>query len=259
MPQVLKIRVPVLVSKVRHPLCHTSPAAQRSKVKQTKRGRNDASTDEDEEEALPKETKKALKSAVIKDPAKKKHKPALPSSDDELPVVPKRRGRPPKPVSEANARFATPVFVEIAQAPTVQHAKNSAKDRFIKQAPKRAGPFELTEKMGWERFLRDIAEITDQQTENFDTTSMSWSFQKKEMYPLTNAAGFKTMVTQVKSLKDPSSAIIVVSLPIPKAQRTTIRAPQTMAEQLEQRLDRMPDDSLYGKKVRLHRRTSRSP
>lgn len=76
---------------------------------------------------MPKKAKKALKSAVIKDPAKKKHKPtkAAPSSDDELPIVPKRCGRPPKPISEANARFATPVFIEIAQAPIVQHASKS--------------------------------------------------------------------------------------------------------------------------------------
>ncbi|EDQ99975.1 uncharacterized protein LACBIDRAFT_334562 [Laccaria bicolor S238N-H82] len=138
------------------------------------------------------------------------------------------------------------------QKPTkLQHAKNSTKDRFIKQAPKRAGPFELMEKMGWERFLCEVVEITGQETENLDTTSMSWSFQKKEMYPLTNVASFKTMVTQVKSLKDPSSTIIVICLPIPKAQQTTIWAPQTMAEQVEQRLGQMPDDSLYGKKLSI--------
>ena len=44
---------------------------------------DDAPTDGKEEETLPKKTKKALESAVSKDPAKK-HKPttAAPSSDD---------------------------------------------------------------------------------------------------------------------------------------------------------------------------------
>jgi hypothetical protein len=105
--------------------------------------------------------------------------------------------------------------------------------------------------MTWETFMTGVAKIAHIEKENIMISTVceavKWSFQKKNPLPLKDETGFKTLMRQVKGIKDPDSAIIIVHLP-PLANRRQSeqghKAPATDS------IDGQHDDStMYGKKV----------
>jgi hypothetical protein len=159
----------------------------------------------------------------------------------------KQRGRPRKAIEDPQSRqFLVPVFVEMAVAPKLVRGRTPRGDKFVKQPPSTEGPFSLTQGIDWDAFVTEIARVVRLDKENLVVSTMTWSFQRKAVLPLTNEGGYKTMIQQIRVLKDPSSAIIVVSLPMPqtKASRShNVNDSELSAMGHE-------DNSLWGKKVR---------
>jgi len=161
---------------------------------------------------------------VSKEPQKKSKTVASDSdasdTDNLLPVImPKPQGCPPKSEQDVKTRrFAVPVYVEVAQLPVLKRGKTFKGDRYVKQPATAEGPFTISQKTTWNDFLAEVAEVAGINAENINAsiTSMTWSFQKKNPLPLTGTSGFKTMVQQIKVLKDPESAIILVTLLVPR-------------------------------------------
>ena len=162
-------------------------------------------------------------------------------ADTEVPVAqPKKRGRPRKIVDDtpvAPKVWSVSVFVEIASAPKLQTGKTPRGDKFVNMPATMGGPFVFMRKMGWDKFMEEVAEIVDVDIENLGLDGMTWGFQeKKAKLPLTNEHGFQTMWNQIKNHHDLSSVIIIVYHPIPcvKQSRATLRegrrAPQTVTD-----------------------------
>jgi hypothetical protein len=228
----LKIRIPVSVDKRKH--------------------WTDDSPSSEAEDAPSK--KKKLKSSTLT-PTKQSEKGV--EDDDTLPNVvtiqaKKRRGRPKAAnVPHANKAFLVPVFLEIAQEPVLMRGKTHKGDKFIKQPPITDGPFHLTRKTTWEKFRKEVADIAGIDKENFSTISegLKWSFQKKCPLPLKDEMGFKTLMLQVKGMKDPNSAIIIVSLPPLTPHQSGHKACESEINAFG---DTQHDDgTIYGKKVSL--------
>jgi hypothetical protein len=179
---------------------------------------------------------------------RKRGRPRKKQPSDKLP--PKPRGRPRKTIEDPESRqFLVPVFVEIAVAPKLVRGRTPRGDKLVKQPPSIEGPFNLTPGMGWDAFITEIANVVGFDKENLIVSTMTWSFQRKAVLPLTSEDGYKTMIQQIRVLKDPSAAIIVISLPAPwtKAIRSqNINDEEVLAMRHE-------DNSLWGKKVRVRK------
>jgi hypothetical protein len=186
----------------------------------------------------------------------KKHGEKDVEDDDPLPVIAtkqaKKRGRPKTTKADStNKDFSVPVYLEIAQEPVLVRGRTHKGDKFVKQPPIIDGPFHLTRKMTWERFVVEVTEIAGIEKENFSTVceGLKWSFQKKRPLPLKDETGFKTLMLQVKGMKDPDSAIIILSLP-PLANK-----PQSGRKARESEANHVfsdgphNDGTMYGKKV----------
>ena len=166
--------------------------------------------------------------------------------------VKKQRGRPKTANgARANKDFLVPVYLEIAQEPVLMRGKTHKGDKFVKQPPITDGPFHLTRKMTWEIFRKEVADIAGIGKENFGTISegLKWSFQKKCPLPLKDEMGFKTLMSQVKGMKDPNSAIIIVSLPPLAKSRSKHTAYESEINAFSDAQD--DDGSIYGRKVSL--------
>ena len=110
-------------------------------------------------------------------------------------------------------------------------------DKFVNMPATMGGPFVFMRKMGWDKFLEEVAEIVDVDIENLGLDGMTWGFQeKKAKLPLTNEHGFQTMRNQIENHRDLSSVIIIVYHPIPRVRqsRATLRegqhAPQMVTD-----------------------------
>jgi hypothetical protein len=82
-------------------------------------------------------------------------------------------------VTCANKDFlVVPVFLEIAQELVLMRGKTHKRDRFVKQPPITDGPFHLTQKITWQNFKKEVADIAGIDKENFSTISkgLKWSF-----------------------------------------------------------------------------------
>lgn len=160
------------------------------------------------------------------------------------------RGRPRKAPHIVSRRkeFAVPVFIEIAQAPVLTRGKTPKGDKYMKQPPVTDGPFHLTPKMTWAEFMEQLSEVANIEKENTNSiVGMKWSFQKKSPLPLKDATGFQTMMKQVRGLKEPDTAIIIVALP-PTVNRCR-NDRETGGIDLEVPENRHNDGTMYGKKV----------
>jgi hypothetical protein len=109
-----------------------------------------------------------------------------------------------------------PVFVEMAVAPKLVRGKTHRGNKWVKQSPNSNGPFSLAHRTTWSTFVKEIAEMPGLDKENLTVEAMTWSFQKKTVLPLTNKGKFQMMIQQIRILKDPSAAIIVINLLTPK-------------------------------------------
>ena len=236
----LKIRIPASVDK-------------------RKRCTDKSLLSEAEPEDTPSKKKKTKSSAPTQTPKQSiPVKGAEDDSDDSLPntitkQVKKRRGRPKAAkVAHANRDFLVPVYLEIAQEPVLTRGKTHKGDKFVKQPPITDGPFHLTRRTTWEKFRREVADIagidSDSDKENFSAIckGLKWSFQKKSPLPLKDETGFRTLMLQIKAMKDPNSAIIIVSLP-PLA-RSGHKARES---EVNVSTDTQHDSTMYGKKVGL--------
>lgn len=232
-----KIRIPVLNDKRKCP-------------------ENPLQLSEAEESESPPKKKKAKKSKKGVDSASKTQgrppKKVL-EGEGELPVIaPKRpRGRPKATrIDSAKRDFLVPVYLEIAQDAVLTRGKTPKGDKWVKQPPRTDGPFELTRKMTWEKFTAEVAEIAHIGKENFGSIceDMKWSFQKKSPLPLKDEQGFKTLMSQIKGMKDPDSAIIIVTLPPIVNRRLSERKVSNPEANLFNDVPR-DDGTLYGKKV----------
>jgi len=197
--------------------------------------------------------KKKLKSTLT--PTKQSGKGV--EDDDTLPSivtkrVKKQRGHPKTAnVAHANRDFLVPIYLETAQEPVLMRGKTHKGDKFVKQLPITDGPFYLTRKTTWEKFQKEVADIAGIDKENFGTISkgLKWSFQKKCPLPLKDKMGFKTLMLQVKGMKDPDSAIIIVSLPSIANRQSGQKACESEINAFS---DIQHDDgTIYGKKVSL--------
>jgi hypothetical protein len=143
------------------------------------------------------------------------------------------------------------VYVETAQDPVLTRGRTHKGDKFVKQPPMTEGPFHLSSKTMWAGFMEDIAKVAKITKEDLGgiISEMKWGFQKKATLPLTDIIGFQTMLQQVRGLKDPKSAIIIVQLPasVGRHQRKAHEVVGNHNEVIDNRLD---DGSMYGKKVR---------
>ncbi|KAG5633996.1 hypothetical protein H0H81_003980 [Sphagnurus paluster] len=97
----------------------------------------------------------------------------------------------------------------------------------------------------WAQFRQKVAETVHVELENLDINEMSWSFQKKLALLLTCEEGYKVMLMQLKSLKDPLTAIILVYLPVPKAWQMRNHDSESAEDVVLQE----EDNSQWGKKV----------
>ena len=172
---------------------------------------------------------------------------------DALPLIRRKRGRPRKIAHNGSHRweFLVPVNVETAQDPVLTRGRTHKGDKFVKQPPVTEGPFHLSSKTTWAGFMEDIAKVAKITKEDLGgiISEMKWGFQKKATLPLTDIIGFQTMLQQVRGLKDPESAIIIVRLPasVGRHQRKAHEVVGNHNEVIDNRLD---DGSMYGKKVR---------
>jgi hypothetical protein len=231
---ILKIRIPVLVDKRKHSA--------------------DESPQLSEAEDGPSKKKKPKKSKSNTQTPKKPGKKDT-EDNDTLPVIAtkpaKKLGRPKTAkVDSTNKDFLVPVYLEIAQEPVLMRGKTHKGDRFVKQPPITDGPFHLTRKMTWEQFAAEVAEIAGIDKENFSIIceGLKWSFQKKNPLPLKDKTGFKTLMLQVRGMKDPDSAIIIVSLPpLANKRQSGRKAHESEANAFSDIL--RDDGTMYGKKV----------
>ncbi|KAG6849499.1 hypothetical protein H0H87_002729 [Tephrocybe sp. NHM501043] len=151
------------------------------------------------------------------------------ASDEELQPVKRGCGQPcgskgkPKPASpkalEVIHCLDTSVYVLLGVLPKLIRGHTSKGDKYKAQKLKQYGPFTLTLNMTWERFLAEVAGIAEVDIENLDISNMTWNFQRKVVLNLNSTSGYKAMIQQVHALKDPSSAVIFVTLPLPKHPR----------------------------------------
>ena len=148
-------------------------------------------------------------------------------------------------------QFTVSVYVEVAKPPVLKKGKTSKGNKYVKQPSTAEGPFIMLQKMKWEDFLDQVAHLAEIDKENIDATitSMTWSFQKKNRLPLTGVSSFNTMVQQIRVLKDPESAIILVALLAPRCR------PKEQVIMNENNLEgndrHYEDTSLFGRKVCL--------
>ena len=96
--------------------------------------------------------------------------------------------------------------------------------------------------MTWDTFLGEVSEVAGIEKKNLAIASMTWNFQKCLLL-LANEEGYKAMIQQIRILRDPAAAIIVVSIPAPKSTRV---AHTTMEADVENHKD---NNSIWGKKV----------
>lgn len=206
----------------------TKPKKKKKKVK-ARRSSIGSDSDPDAGE-LPKTKKASLQPEMVSAEA-----------DTEVPVAqPKKRGRPRKIVDDvpvAPKVWSVSVFVEIASPPKLQTGKTPRGDKFVNMPATMGGPFIFMRKMGWEKFLEEVAEIVDIDVENLGLEGMTWGFQeKKAKLPLTNEHGFEALRNQIKNHCDLSSVIVIVYHPIPRVRqpRATLRegrrAPQAVTD-----------------------------
>ena len=143
------------------------------------------------------------------------------------------------------------MYVETAQDPVLMRGRTHKGDKFVKQPPVTEGPFHLSSKTTWAGFMEDIAKVAKITKEDLGgiISEMKWGFQKKATLPLTDIIGFQTMLQQVRGLKDPESAIIIVRLPasVGRHQRKAHKVVGNHNEVIDNCLN---DGSMYGKKVR---------
>jgi hypothetical protein len=111
--------------------------------------------------------------------------------------------------------------------------------------------------MAWDEFVVEVAKLASVQKENLPFRLITWCLAKKEnqTYPLQSAAGFETMMKQIRTQKDINATIVLVNLP-------TLKRPQRVPDYDHEQLDEESDDddirrnhrinndgSLWGKKV----------
>ena len=230
----LKIRIPVSVDKRKH-WTDQSPSSEAEDAPLKKKKLETGTLTTTNQSRKGAEDDDALLNAVTKQ-------------------VKKRRGRPKTTnIPHANKDFLVPVYLEIAREPVLMRGKTHKGDKFVKQSPITDGPFHLTRKMTWEKFRKEVADIAGIGKENFGTIceGLKWSFQKKCPLPLKDEMGFKTLMLQVKGMKDPDSAIIIVSLP-PLANPSCQSGHKTCETEINAFSDLQHDDgTIYGKKVSL--------
>ncbi|KAG6894622.1 hypothetical protein C0992_005365 [Termitomyces sp. T32_za158] len=136
--------------------------------------------------------------------------------------------------------------------PKLVRGRTHKGDKLEPQKPKQYGPFTLTANMSWTRFLTEVSATVDIELENLDLTEMTWCFQKKAQLMLTSVGGYKAMIQQILALKDPSAAIIIVSLPAPK--RAHAKGGQKYQQESDEdfeELNQLDEDTKWGKKLSL--------
>ncbi|KAG2150929.1 hypothetical protein DEU56DRAFT_714345, partial [Suillus clintonianus] len=145
--------------------------------------------------------------------------------------------------------FSVPVYVEIAQPPVLERGKTPKGDKFVKQPPVSDGPFNITPKMSWHQFVDEIVVFANVERENIDMSSTKWSFQKKNPLPLKDAIGYETMKKQIRGMKDPDSAIIIVALTTPRPTKHGRQAAPVPILDIPEKRQDDHDGSLYGRKL----------
>ncbi|KAG1728652.1 hypothetical protein EDB19DRAFT_1832669 [Suillus lakei] len=170
--------------------------------------------------------------------AKKAHNPGTKNV-----IKPRSRGRPRK---EGPKDFSVPVYVEIAQPLVLERGKTPKGDKFVKQPPVSDGPFNIAPEMSWHQFVDEIVVFANVERENIDMSSTKWSFQKKNPLPLKDAVGYETMKKQIRGMKDPDSAIIIVALTTPRPTKHKRQAAPVLILDIPEK--HQDDGSLYGRK-----------
>ena len=80
------------------------------------------------------------------------------------------------------------------------------------------GPFQFNDRTSWTGFQKQVRRTAYITEEQMVLSGMTWHTNKwaNSTLPLTDSAGYWTMIQQILNLKDPSSAILIVGHPIPK-------------------------------------------
>ncbi|KAH9945522.1 hypothetical protein B0H21DRAFT_883849 [Amylocystis lapponica] len=155
------------------------------------------------------------------------HQDDLMESEDEspepaAPPAKRKRGQPKKPVEpeveDGAGTFSVSVFVSIEKPPKpvlTAKGKPVRNGRMEKEDPWMMGSGLMTEEMSWDGFLRMLVDLVGvQRREELVLSSMSWRWArggvgKNGSLPLSNEAGFKTLVAEVGSMSKNTSSVIV--------------------------------------------------
>jgi len=161
-----------------------------------------------------------IKSLPIKSPA------------EHLLTVKHGQGRPHKatvteePHPRIASSFTVSTVLEIQQEPTIVKGKTPHGNKFKNSELKTMGPVVLTSEMQWTDFLDEIAKAIYTTQENLMVISFTWrwntSSKAAAKLPLTNQAGFQTLVEQIQATKDVNTKIVVISMAQPHAPVTDL-------------------------------------
>lgn len=175
-----------------------------------------------------------------------------PLSQTTPPPVKRPRGRPRKSEEkqpEASKRLAVHVYVQISRPPKVVLGKTHKGDKYKAQKPRKEGPFTLTLKYNWQRFLTAISETVDEDLENLLIDEMVWTFSgKKNELPLTNKPGFKAMMEQLDGLSGKTTPAVILHLPAPLSSRKKQRRAEVNSTD-DENLDMAKGNSMWAKKA----------
>ena len=142
-------------------------------------------------------------------------------SDDALPTISQKRGRgrPRKDKENQPPKgFNVSVVIEVAQPLLHIKGKTYKGNKWVKQEPVKLGPFRFNESMSWLEFLEQVGKTAFITEHQMVLSGMTWRTNKSanSALPLTGPGGYQTMVQQLLSMKDPSSAVLIISHPVPK-------------------------------------------
>lgn len=142
-------------------------------------------------------------------------------SDDALPTIVRKRGRgrPRKDKENQPPKgFDVSVVIEVAQPLLHVKGKTYKGNKWVKQEPIKLGPFRFNESMSWLEFLEQVGKTAFITEHQMVLSGMTWRTNKSanSALPLTGPGGYQTMVQQLLSMKDPSSAVLIIGHPVPK-------------------------------------------
>ena len=186
---------------------NTPKASKKKRKKRKKSHQSDTvSEDSDTEPKKKKKKVKAHRSSIGSDseldagelPKAKKtsRQPEKVSTeaDTEISVAqPKKRGCPRKIVDDtpvAPKVWSMSMFVEIASPQKLHTGKTPRGDKFVNMPATMGGPFVFMRKMGWYKFLEEVAEIVDVNIEYLGLDGMTWGFQALQTFQHTDVRVF---------------------------------------------------------------------